>query len=1097
MYCTRCKQHIREHLDCCPGCNNPLEIECHQCHAGMPSHALFCAQCGTKLEKTTEQSIENNLHLETQRRHLTVMFCDLVGSTGLSMQLDPEDLSELLVEYRDLCMKIIKKWDGFLADFQGDGIMIYFGYPVAHEDDSLRAVYAAFDIVDQVTKRERLKQKSKTELALRIGINSGRAVIGNIGSGEVAEDMGIVGDTPNIAAKLQAQANDNVIVISDSTYRNVQGFFTFKELGTQKIKGVTEQVKAYQVLKVLDQAERFQGKQHAGLNRLTGRADEFKTLKSSWHLCEQGQFLAVAIIGEAGIGKSRLLWSFRQWLKSRDHSTVVFNCSAYHTQTALHPFVELVSRGGAKDKSKSRKRLKNLFNKLDCFDAESFESNLALLIDFIYERKINADPAQYKNKIYKIFVTMAVALSRQSPLLIVIEDLHWVDPTTREFLVKFLQIKALTNIFVVVTTRERADSDTHKLPNLILDPLDDEESADLIKRIFEPRSLPQLLMRQLIDSCNGNPLYLEESARYLLQLDILERDYSKQDLHSISQSISFAPESLHDLFMSRLDRLSTEKWIAQLACAIGRRFEKSILADVAQIDENILDSALDRLIQADIVHRVDDHNQQFFEFKHVLLRDATHDALLRSQRQFIHQKIIDVYHTQQPDLYDRQPELFAYHYTQAGKDSDAVRAWQLAGKKAQRLSANIEAVSHFRKALDLLTDKGNKENRLELLIQMGPSLMAVESWASVQVKAVYQQCVELSQKMNNDTQLFASLRGLWGNVFLRGDLISANKISKQLKSIAIKNNSNELNIEASLSQAMEAFWLGEFTQSQEHLCQVNQLYNPTIHREHAYIFSVDPGVVSLFYASRNLWYLGYPDQALEKVRESIELAKQQKHFPSLSWGLGFYAAVHIERGEHQIALKISNEGVRLSRQHDFPLWQAWGHVLSGYSQVFLDQTSDGLAQTLKGIEMYSQLGAGVALPYFYTLYTRSLLHMDRIDEAATVVDRAIEFVKQQSINSSMPELLDLKSSIVVKQSSPGISQALNYSRQALAIADSQKAKYSMLKILLNQFRQHQSMDTDALLELRKMYEHFSEGQELEELSSARSILSAQFRDFLH
>ena len=1090
MYCTNCKQKIPAHLDTCPACEKPDHIECHQCKAQMSADAVFCSQCGSKLNKRVIPKIRGNRTLKTQRRHLTVVFCDLVGSTGLSTQIDPEDLSEILIQYRDMCMSVIKKWEGYVADFQGDGVMIYFGYPTAHEDDSLRAVYASLEIIEEISNIKLDADLYKINLAVRIGINSGRAVIGDIGSGEIVESMGIVGETPNIAAKLQSKASDNVIVISESTYRNVKGFFSVESLGEQQIKGVEKKVHAYRVIATLDQTERFEGKRSMGLLPLTDREEEIAILKENWNYCEHGNFISIGLIGEAGIGKSRLLWAFREWLSAKQHSTIVFNCSAYHTQTALHPFIEMLSRGGGKDKRNTHRRLNTFFKKLNCFDAVTLESTIELLIDFIYGKITKRDPEKYKNQIYEIFLTLAQSLSRQSPLLIIVEDFHWVDPTSREFFFKLINDRQLSKVCLLATSRQVIDKQTPVDVSIELKPLDSQQSAQLIDGIIAKSKLPDFLLEQLVESCNGNPLYLEESAKYLSELNILDQDYSRQKLHLISESISFAPESLHDLFMSRLDRLSNEKWLVQLACAIGRQFEKNILKAVAQIEDELFDITLSNLIDADIIHQVEGSTAQLYEFKHVLLRDAAHDALLRSQRQSIHQKVIDAYQQQQPEFLEQQPELIAYHHTQAGNIMSAVMAWQLAGVKSQRLSANIEAVSHLRKALDMLPENEHSDLRLELLIQMGPSLMALESWASEEVKSIYRQSIELSERKNDSTQLFTSLRGLWGNVFLTGNLEKSIKISKQLDNIAGRHPTDELKVESLLSQAMEAFWLGEFSQSQARINQVTQLYDQNLHREHAYIFSVDPGVVSLFYASRNLSYLGYPDDSLQRVEESIELAEKHQHFPSLTWGLGFYASVHFAREEYARALEISIRGIELSEKHNFQLWAAWGNVLAGCSRVFIDETNSGLKQIKYGIRVYKKLGAGIALPFFYSLYAESLIKLGQFNKGINVIEQGIDLVNSYSINSSAAELLFLKSKALYAISTQNADQAMKISNQALEIAGRQCARYTMLKILSAQIEMNTAIDSDLVAQLKHTYEKFDQGLELGVLSRARHILVA-------
>ena len=1039
-YCKSCKSRVSANLDKCPDCDQPLFIQCQHCNAVLPGDSKFCSQCGTKLVQIPGTDLHKDLGLSTERRHLTVMFCDLVGSTGLSTLLDPEDLSDVLVEYRDLCMQVVKKWDGYVADFQGDGVMIYFGYPNAHEDDAQRAIYAALDIIDQITKKDHLPNDVEIDLAVRIGINSGRAVIGDIGTGEIVESMGIVGETPNIAAKLQSQAENNQIIISQSIYQGVKDYFNCDYLGSQQIKGVDKSIVAYRVNHAIQHIERFRADQQLGLEQLTGRHQELTQLKKTWRRSQNGSFKSVVVVGEAGIGKSRLVWEFRRWLDAQPRKVIVFNCSPYHVQTALYPFTEVIARGTDNNQSNTRTRLFALLKGLNDFEDQHIEQTVELLLNFVYGQQTHTEPEKYKNQIYNALVEVAQALANQSPLLIVVEDLHWIDPTTMEFFLKFLDSESLTNICLLATSREQAHLRLSLDLAIELNPLSADQSAELVQNVINNIRLPAHLLNQLINSCNGNPLYLEESARYLSEHNVVEQDSTRQKLYLASDSVSFAPESLHDLFMSRLDKLSREKWLAQLASAIGSQFELNILKAIAKIEAEYFDIALKRLVDADIFRQVDEHDPNLFEFKHVLLRNATHDALLRTQRQLIHQKIINAYQKLQPLLKNQQPELLAYHHTQAGNDDKAVIFWQLAGIRAQRLSANIEAVSHFRKALDILKNSGDPEIKLKLLIQLGPSLMAVESWASPEVEALYHESINLSRDLNDGENLFTSLRGLWGNNFLHGDLNAARHISTQLQELARAKQNDELKIESLLSRAMENYWLGNYSESQTSLNKVADLYDRGRHKDHAYVFSVDPGVVSLFYQSRNLWALGFADQALEKVKASIELATKNQHHPSLTWGLGFYAAVCYERGDLAMAKQIAEQGAMLSRDHDFPLWEAWGHVLLGATQTALSQDSNYLRDIDHGIELYSSTGAEIALPYFYSLKAWSNIQLDQFQTANEAIDLGLAIVKEKKINSSKPELLRLKSVGLWKNNPDNQNVILSLLEDALEVSRQQQAK---------------------------------------------------------
>ena len=938
MHCPKCNQVVPEDAKTCPYCASGQLLRCGQCNAVLTANAKFCSQCGAAIgiNSVTGQRSESDSEqqLTSERRQLTVMFCDLVGSTALSERLDPEELSQLLVGFRGTCMQAVKTWEGYVANYLGDGVLVYFGYPQAHEDDPQRAIYAAQDIVSCVQEFDTEELGFDSDLTVRIGIATGLVVIGDIGSGEVTERLGVVGETPNIAAKLQAQAAKNSIVINQATKNRIEGLFAVHYLGELRIKGMTNKVTTYEVLPGKIDADRFQVKRDRGLTRLSGRQDEIKQLVRRWRHAQVGLLKTIMISGEAGIGKSRLVWSFRKWLKGVPHQRISFYCSPYHQRSALFPVIDFINRELNKQKTDDNARkLDIVLRRLKVFSENEVAQHRRLILSLIDKDATDDIPDDYQHRIFNTLIELFQAYSKNNPLLIVVEDLHWIDPTSRALLEQLLRGDTLTHTLLIGTSREVEDLGGSDGLALELQPLSEHDSMRLVKNAASGQKLPESLLKHLVTASDGNPLYLEELTKNIIETGMFSN--ASDDVVNASNLTNLkVPESLQDLLMSRLDRFSTEKKISQLAAAIGRQFDMRLLQGIAEMEPAVLDTALQKLVDAGILYvRKGAQQEVLFEFKHALLRDAAYNTLLKSERHPVHLKIAQLLIKDDPNIIDSQPELLAYHLTE-GKDSQgAIRAWKYAGRKAVRLSAHVEAIAHFRQALALLDQL--PENplydriRLQLLIELGPPLIAVESWSAQSVEDLYTESYSLSTKLSDDQQLFSSLRGVWGNASFRGDLDQARRCTRQLLELASRSGNISLMIEAELSSAFNQYWAGDFETSLRMVSHVNKQYDPGQHGDNAFVFAVDPCVSALFYAARNLWHLGYPDRALKKIKQSIGLAEKLKHYPSLTWGLGFYASIHYYRREYKQAKKQAKRAIKLCKERNFPIWLAWGQVLNG------------------------------------------------------------------------------------------------------------------------------------------------------------------------
>ncbi len=482
-----------------------------------------------------------------------------------------------------------------------------------------------------------------------------------------------------------------------------------------------------------------------------------------------------------------------------------------------------------------------------------------------------------------------------------------------------------------------------------------------------------------------------------------------------------------------------------------------------------------------------------FEFKHALLRDAAYNTLLKSERHPVHLKIAQLLLKDDPNIIDTQPELMAYHLTE-GKDSQgAIKAWKSAGRKAVRLSAHVEAIGHFRQALALLDQLPENQSydrrRLQLLTELGPPLIAVESWSAQSVETLYSECLSLSTKLSDDKQLFSSLRGAWGNASFRGDLDKARYYARQLLELANRTGHASLMIEAELSSAFNHYWAGDYESSLNLVSHVNEQYDPTRHSDNAYIFAVDPGVSALFYTARNLWHLGYPDRSLKKIKQSIELAEKLKHYPSLTWGLGFYASIHYYRREYKQAKKQAKRAIKLCKERNFPIWLAWGQVLTGSAQSMLGDEK-GLALMEVGIKSYAARQAGIALPFFYFLQAEACHRHQQIEVGLQSIENAMRVLQKGGIYSSLPDVLRIQAQLMLAAGADNHARVLNLLQQSADLARGQQAQSSVLKTLLVLIEaQTDATKRVALLEqLSALYQQFTEGFDTEDLRQAKKLI---------
>jgi predicted ATPase/class 3 adenylate cyclase len=713
MQCPKCGAANPDGKKFCTSCGGGLKARCPACHGENPPGAKFCGDCGASLTAapaSSQRSADSTVH-EAERRQLTVMFCDLVGSTTLAERLDPEELREVLAQYQDTCADVIHRYDGHIARYVGDGLLVYFGYPQAHEDDAQRAVRAGLGIVDAIQELQTKITNPNIALAVRIGITTGLVVVGDIGSGERVEQKAIVGETPNLAARLQALAQPNTVVIGPSTRRLTEGLFEYEELGPQQLKGIAKPITPYRARAPTDVRSRFEAAAKEVLTPLVGREEEIDLLLKRWEQAKEGEGQVVLLSGEAGAGKSRIIESFHERLGETPHERVLYYGSPYYRHTAFYPVIEQLTRAlrfGKDDTPKQK------LDKLDTVLADLalpiadvgpvLATFLALPAGKRYP-PLALSPDERKRRTLEVMIALIEAMAAQNPVLMVVEDAQWIDPSTLELITLLInQLRAKRLLLLVTFRPEFAQpwSGYSHVTALMLNRLSHKQCASMVMGVTGGKTLPPEVLEQIVAKTDGVPLFVEELTKNLLESGLFKERNGELVLTGPLPALAI-PASLQDSLMARLDRLIAEaKNVAQLAATLGRIFSHELLAAVAQLKDSALRDALTQLVASGLIYRHGLPPAIAYEFKHALVQDAAYQSLLKRTRQEYHQRIAAVLEERFPQIAQTQPELLAHHYTEAQRPEQAISYWQKAAEQAGERAGYVEALADLAKALDLI-----------------------------------------------------------------------------------------------------------------------------------------------------------------------------------------------------------------------------------------------------------------------------------------------------------------------------------------------------------------------------------------------------------
>src|SRR5882724_11726053 len=833
---------------------------------------------------------------DAERRQLTVLFCDLVDATVLASQLDPEELREVVRAYQDTCAKVIARFEGHIAQYLGDGLLVYFGYPLAHEDDAQRAVRAGLGMVEALGQlNTRLGQERGVHLAVRLGAHTGLVVVGEVGGGARQEQLAL-GETPNLAARLQGLAAPNTLVISAATLPLLGGFFAYQSLGTQLLKGFAQPLEVYQVRYESMATSRLEGAGSTGLTPIVGREQEVALLRERWAQVKDGLGQVVLLSGEAGIGKSRLIQVLTEQVATEPQAWLTpCQCSPYHQNSALYPMIELLERVALRfDREESPqqklRKLEGFVVQYGLTLAEAvplFAALLSLPLDTDYA-PLPVSPEQQKQKTLQALLTILLRIAAQQPVLFVMEDLHWVDPSTLELLSLLVDQGPTARILALFTFRPDFPPPwmgRAHLTQVTVNRLPRRQAMEVIRQVARGKALPPEVVEQVVAKTDGVPLFVEELTKMVLESGLLQEQEECYELTGPLPPLAI-PATLHDSLMARLDRLATVKGLAQLGATLGREFPYTLLQAVSPWDEETLQRGLHQLVEAEFLYQRGLPPQATYLFKHALIQDAAYQSLLKSTRQQYHQRIAQVLEEYFPDTVETQPELLAHHYTQAGLTEQAVRYWQRAGQQASDRSAYLEAVSHLTTGIELHKSlpeaPEHTQQALSLHIALGAALQTAKGFGAPEVEDAYAQAYALCQQVGETPQLVPVLYGLWRFYTGRSQFHTARELGETLLRLAQRAQDLALVVIAHYTLGMTWLCLGALPAARQHLEEGSARYTPD--QRHVPVFRMghDPGVACRGLAAMTLWCLGYPEQALARVHDALALAHELSHPFSLA-----------------------------------------------------------------------------------------------------------------------------------------------------------------------------------------------------------------------
>lgn len=1099
MRCAACGSDNEQGRGFCASCGADLRETCATCGFGNDPAATFCGGCGRRRVMPGLDEPPARAWPTAERRQLTLLFCDLCQSTALSDRLDPEDMREVLEAYRARCSAAFERYRGTVAYYMGDGILAYFGYPAAHEDDAVRAVRAALEIVPSIIALGRDWQPVlPLPLQVRISVHTGLVVAGEIGVDQRRSELWAVGRAPNVAARLQQLAAPNTIVISDATHRLLRGAFSVQSLGHHELAGIGDTIEAYRVEREQPIASASTIDAWLETVPLVNRDAEFAFLERCWQQARLGEGAAVLVSGEPGIGKSRLIRALVSSLRAADHHVLLLQGSPYFADSPLHPVIEYIERVAGIAASDSGERRLERLERLVGTLRQRLPDLVEVLADLLgieqgrYNALAEVAPAERRLRILTNLSDYMLSTARERPTILVFEDLQWADPTTREWLGRLFGRLAEAPLLGLVALRSDfrpSWADQASIRHLAVERLDRDHSAAILDSLTTDFPLSAELRERVLGATDGIPLFVEEMTKALVEEEQTGTDVARSNLTAAGSTV---PATIKDSLTARLDRLGDAKRVAQIAAVIGREFSRALLAQVTDIPAPELDASLARLEQSGLVLALTGTEDQF-AFKHALVRDAAYDGLLHRVRRQLHGRIVEVLEAAFPSIVASNPELAAQHSTEARLYEKAVRHWLAAGRLAVARSAHPEAVSDLERALQCLRRLPDSAAwaavRLECLVTLGPSLILIEGPGAQRVEVVYSDAVQLCERVEPSLDHVAAFWGWW-RTSQDYDVLSDR--AERLLGLAKRLAAPAVTLQAHHCMWATRLEMADFAGAWRHIEIGLDLYERGEFSGQADFFGGhDAKVCGFGNAALALWHMGQPERALRHSLSALEWGTQLGHAGTMLHALDTAVVFRRCRREWRAAGQLASRMIDLARQRGLRDHVAKGELYLGWSVASDGRLAEGIAMMQRAFAVERVAGTPEDFPIYADMLAEVLLQAGRVEEALREIEQAIAESEAGARLIWLPELHRRRGAALLAVGAPSddaeasMSESLHMARNQNSLALELRAARSLAKLWWRQGRRD-----DARTLLATTHGRFAEGFDTPDLREVVADLEA-------
>ena len=1036
---------------------------------------------------------------EAERRQLTVMFCDLVGSTALTARLDPEDMWRLTASYHACITQVIERHGGKVARYMGDGALIYFGYPQAREDDAIQAVRTALALVDAVTKL----RTDGAALQARIGLATGTVVVSELFIDEKPAEQAAVGETPNLAARLQTVAEPGTVVICPRTRRLTGGHFTYRDLGPVALSGWAQPVPVWQVVGTTGVESRFEAMHETKLPPLFGREEEVELLVRRWRHASEGDGRVALLTGEPGIGKSHITLALEEHLGSEPHGTVRYFCSPHHTNSALFPFIVQLERAAGFERSDSPAEKLSKLQVLVSQSAADAE-HLAALANLFGLPAGDADklaelsPQKRKEKTFAALLAMVEGLAARQPLYMIFEDAHWTDPTSLELLVAVVEHVPQRQVLLLITSRPEFAPPWPSYPHMTTIPLTRLGRRDgeaLIARVTGGRRLPKEVTDEILARTEGVHMFIEELTKTVLESEMLRQRDDRYELNQPLPALAI-PTTLHASLMARLDRLSPVREVAQIGAVVGREFHYELLNAVVALPAERLEEALGQLERSELIFRRGEIPDAIYSFKHSLIRDAAYAGLLKSRRGYLHGAIANAMEQQFPELVQLQPEILAHHLTEAGLIEKATAYWLQAGKNAAARSANLEAIAQLERGIEVTGRLPAGEHRdkaeLDFQLALGPCLIATQGPAADKTVSTFVRSRELCERLGQPPEYLHVLFWLATVSVVRGELPKALEAIGGLTSAAEARSNRPALINGFRGKGMILMFMGRIVEARESLDRAAEIFAASDEDDRlaARAAGQDAGVAMLVLKAWVLWLLGQVDTAVACMAEALKRADVLSHAHTQAYAWYYAAILHGLRGELELAQKYAERCLAISEQHEFRQWLGLSRAIRDICIVLLGRSASQLDEARASLQDYQRAGYQLGLTAQFVLLCPVLLLCKESETALEVIEHGLSIADRNSERFFEAELCRLKARTLLGRGAPEaevealLEQALRTARGQQARSLELRAATDLAGLWLDHGKRAEARDV-----LSSIYARFGEGMDTRDLKEASAVLA--------